>query len=44
MFRVFLNITKEEIDTITIDDYIYNCIMLDEVLKLKANITLPRIQ
>ena len=38
--RIF---TKEEIDKMTISEYIDNCIMLDEVLKIRANLTLPLI-
>lgn len=34
MFRAFLNLTKEEVDEMSIDDYMNNVILLNEYLKL----------
>ena len=35
VFRAFLHLTKEEIDNMSIEDYIDNVILLKEVLKLQ---------
>jgi hypothetical protein len=43
MFQAFLNLSKKECDEMTIDEYIDYDIILQNYLKIQANIVMPRI-
>ena len=43
MFRAFLQLTKEECDTMSVQDYIDYLIMFKQVINIWENITLPKI-
>jgi len=42
MFRVFLRLERDEIERMTMDDYIYYSAILKNVFEIQATLSMPR--